>query len=84
MLIDLLEHVQEEESSVMLDAITTGIGLAPFFDRLEGLSTCEQFQSALHGPKHAKGQTRNGQSLQQAGKEGGSRFFYAALLRSLS
>ena len=63
---------QEEESSVVLDAITTGIGLAPFFERLEALFGCSQFQSALHGPKNPKGQMRNGQSLQQTGKEGSS------------
>ncbi len=50
----------------MLDAITTGIGLAPFFDRLEGLFSCEQFRAALHGPKIIKGTLRNGQDSQQA------------------
>lgn len=65
---------QEDESSVVLDAITTGIGLAPFFGSLEGLFSCEEFQIALHGPKTPKGQSRNGQHSQQSSKEGSQPF----------
>lgn len=43
--------LQEEASSAVLDVITTRVGLAPFFEKLEGLFGDAQFQEAAQGPE---------------------------------
>ena len=63
-------RLQEDEASTVLDAITTGIGLAPFFDKLEGLCSSEQFQTALHGSKTQKSRSSDDQKPKMSGSEG--------------
>lgn len=52
---------QEDESSVVLDAITTGVGLAPFFQQLDALFSCKQFTAALSGPRPKRQAAKNSQ-----------------------
>lgn len=46
------------ESSAVLDSITNRIGLAPYFEKLEGLFGEESFRAAAEGPKAPRLATR--------------------------
>ena len=53
--------MQDDDSSVVLDAITTGVGLAPFFARLDALYSSKHFVAALSGPAAPRQPVRSGQ-----------------------
>ena len=65
-------HLQEEDSSIVLDAITTGVGLAAYFQQLDGLFGSDLFSAALHGPKASRPLIRNGQKSEQSNLDGKS------------
>ena len=52
--------MQEDASTAAVDVITTKVGLAAFFEKLEGLYGDAQFQEAAKGPKAPRAALRTG------------------------
>lgn len=61
---------QEGSPSEVLDTITTRIGLAPFFERLEGLFNDSLFKAAATGPKAPQPAMRSAPIPPPADEEG--------------